>query len=296
MKKKICFLGLSGSGKTCYKYAVCDALSSGMPIGNHVISITCTSLQQQIKLNEGIELIMANKVWPDGSNATDIYPFELRLDSKTIGEFELFDYAGGLLYITSDQIQDKFKKLLEGVFKESSCIVYFIDGVTLLHSLPNESLSQKHINSITLHQQTKARNRIKYIEPLLLEVCKNRNLPILLTITKRDVFSPDELEKALHFLHNLLPSLFSRNNDKVIGVTTITLGDNLQNIDKKISGNINISPKGNIHIPLLFALFQTVDFFNVDSPDLSEVKEIAKKIFSPDKIKFYIGGELALAI
>lgn len=290
----ICFLGLSGSGKTCYKYAACDALSSGIIVGNHVVSITCTSLQQQIRLNEGIEL-MANKVWPDGSNYTDTYPFELKLDGNTIGEFVLYDYAGGLLYSTSDKIQDEFEDLLQA-FEGASCIVFFIDGETLLQALPNESLSQKHINSISFLQQTKAQNRIKYIEPLLLKVCNNRDVPILLTITKSDVFSQEELAEGLRLLHLLLPSLFSKNSDKIVGETTITLGDNLQNIDKKISGNLNISPKGNIHIPLLFALFQTMDFLKGESPDLSEVKKIAKRIFSSDKIKFYIGGELALVI
>ena len=296
----ICFLGLSQSGKTCYIYAACDVLSSGLTIDNHVVSITCTSIPQQIRLNKGIE-DLADKIWPTGSGETITYPFELKIDGTTIGEFSLYDYRGGMLYSDKDDDQDERNELLN-TFEDSSCIVFFIDGETLLNALPNEMLSPEHQNKLTFSEQKRAVNRIKFIDPLL-RICNERmesNVPILLSITKRDLFSSDELKAGLNLLRRLLPSIFSENERKIVGITSITLGENLGSTDdgriSKISGNLNISPEGNIHIPFLFALFHNANKYNCNSQTLSVIEKIRERTFSPEKIRLYIGGKEAIII
>ena len=86
----ICLLGLSGSGKTCYLYTMSHLLAKGISINGHTISATSMHRQQQLRLNRGIEQMASGK-WPDGSTDTITYPFELKIDGSSKGNFTIYD-------------------------------------------------------------------------------------------------------------------------------------------------------------------------------------------------------------
>lgn len=87
---------------------------------------------------------------------------------------------------------------------------FLIDGDTLLSALDPQLLEAEHRGDISFQSQLKARNKINYIESLIKECSKrlNRNVPILLAITKKDIFSDRELKAGQELLKSLLPTVF----------------------------------------------------------------------------------------
>ena len=98
----ICLLGLSGSGKTCYLYTATHVLARGVKVNGHTISATSSNRQQAIRLNKGIEQ-MASGIWPKTSMNSMAYPFDLKIDGKSVFPFTIYDYRGGMLNGLSDK-------------------------------------------------------------------------------------------------------------------------------------------------------------------------------------------------
>lgn len=287
----ICLLGLSGSGKTCYLYTATHVLARGIKVNGHTISATSSNSQQTIKLNNGIEQ-MANGIWPEGSNKTKTYHFDLKIDGKLVFPFTIYDYRGGMLNGLSERDQNDVKRIFD-TFQESSCIVILVDGDTIMQALKPRLFSQTHRHN-AYATQLKARNELNYIESLVKE-CKGRmseNVPILLAITKSDIFFPEELENGKILLKELLPSMFSLRNDMIVGVTAVTLGENLHNEKGNLSGTLWLNTDGNVHLPILFALFQKIDKIGNDA-DTEEARLLIRNLFSSNKITFYRGGRIA---
>lgn len=286
----ICLLGLSRSGKTCYLYAAANVLSRGIQSGDDSISIIPTNEQQCIRLNEGIE-DMEKGWWPKGSQQTMTYPFEFMIDGQKQFPFTIYDYRGGALNDKSDDAQDERNELYE-TFNNSSCIIFLIDGYTLLDAIdPNTIQKDRHSDNEKHFTRTEAINQIKYME-LLVDKCRQRtgmNTPILLVITKKDIFSQEELDAGIALLRSELPTLFSKRNDMVVGITSVALGRNLnagcQNEEgkKQLTGVLSLNTSQNLHIPILFALFQGVEVN-------SESYQLIKRLFKSDIIKLYRGG------
>ena len=288
MSINICLLGLSGSGKTCYLYVMSYLLTKGIPINGHRISATSMNRQQQLKLYHGIEQ-MAAGIWPDGSVDTITYPFELKIDGQSVGDFKVYDYRGGALDGMSDCDVDDSEELFD-TFTHSGCIIFLVDGDTLLEALDQQNLELNHRN-ITFQSQLKARNRINYIESLMNECSRrlNREVPSLLVITKKDILSDKELAAGHKLLKELLPTLFSGHNDMVVGITAVTLGENLHNDHGRLTGGtLCLNTDGNVHIPVLFALFQDLDECPIDIDNA--------ELFPSDRISFYKGGQEALIL
>lgn len=292
----ICLLGLSGSGKTCYLYTACHVLSRGVSVDEHVISATSKSRQQQLRLNKGIEQ-MANHIWPEGSISTLTYPFDLKIDGKVMGQFTIYDYRGGALDGMADDDQDDANELFD-TFEDSSCIVFLIDGDTVMEGLNPGDVALEHQDRVSPQQRLQARNKINYIEALLQECNERmqRNVPILLTITKSDIFTEDELQAGYRLLRELLPSVFSLYNDKIVGVTSVTLGENLQNDQGRLTGVFRLNTQGNVHIPILFALLQEIDEDGSRFKNSQEARRLFRNLFTTNKISFYRGGKPALII
>lgn len=300
----ICLLGLSGSGKTCYIYAATHVLARGVDVNGHTISVTSRSRQQAIRLNDGIEQMVGRK-WPKGSmyglDASLTYPFNLKIDGKSVFPFTIYDYRGGALNGTTDNDQDEAEEIFN-TFRESSCIIILVDGETIMQALEPEDLSPTHRSNILFQDefdqnQCKARNKLNYIE-LLVQECNermSRNVPILLVITKSDLFFPEELEAGKRLLKTLLPSVFSRRNDRIVGITAVTLGENLHNEEGNLTGALCLNTDGNIHLPILFALFQEIDEIGEDV-NAEEVRLLIRNLFPSDKINFYRGGKIAFIV
>lgn len=290
----ICLLGLSRSGKTCYLYAATNVLSRGIHVGNETISIIPTNEQQCIRLNRGIE-DMEKGWWPTGSKQTVTFPFEFMIDGQKQFPFTIYDYRGGALNDLSDKAQDERTELYE-TFNNSSCIIFLIDGYTLLDAIDPAIVSSGHQrNEKERFTQTQARNQIKYME-VLVDKCRQRtglNTPILLVITKKDIFTTEELEAGIDLLTKELPTLFSRRNDMIVGITSVALGRNLnageENSDgkKQLTGVLSLNTSQNLHIPILFALFQGVEVN-------SESYMLIRELFKTDVIRLYRGGKEAV--
>lgn len=293
----ICLLGLSGSGKTCYLYTASHVLSKGINIQGHTISATCSNRQQLLRLNRGIEQ-MSSGTWPDGSISTITYPYDFKIDGKIAGNFTVYDYRGGALDgMKDDDIDDS--EVLFDTFEDSSCIIFLIDGDTVLSALEPEDLDMLHQDIFSFQSQLKARNKINYIESLIRECLvriKKNNVPILLSITKKDIFSEKELQAGKGLLKELLPSVFSLGNDMIVGVTAVTLGENLRNDEGNLTGILCLNTDGNVHIPLLFALLQNIEEDPSSVENSQVVKNMIHTLFTSKNIEFYRGGKPAIIL
>ena len=292
----LCILGFSGSGKTCYLHTACHVLSRGVNVDNHTFSITCTDRFLQDRLNQGVEQL-ANGQWPEGDLETVTYPFEFNVDGKAMGQFNIYDYRGGALDGHNDDDQSE-ANLLFDTFQDSNCIVFLIDGDTMVNALGPENLAQEHIDRNDPRTRLQARNSIQYIRTILHE-CDNRmngNSPILLCITKKDIFTDNELEAGYQLLHNELREMFAQNNERVVGICSVTLGQGLQNIEEnQLIGNLWLNTDGNLHIPILFALLQHFDQDNRLGND-RETRKAIYHLFPEDRLLLYRNGETAVII
>lgn len=297
---KICFLGLSGSGKTCYLYAASSVLTEGVRTAEGSVSILCTSVNENILLNKGIE-DMDNgdeAVWPRGSDQTIEFPYDLYINGINRTKFEIYDYRGGALYDDSDIAQTEREKLYE-TFRESSCIVVFIDAYNLMKvfSLKNHEDESDAYRKADLKAESilKAKNRLSHLKLIINEARQylHHEVPILLTITKKDILSEDELNTAMEGLKTYMTTLFSEENPNPVGITAVSLGTNLgagefnENKKKKLTGCLHLDVSQNIHIPILFPLFNGLEL----SP---KEAQIAKKIFNNNVLKMYIKGKPAV--
>lgn len=294
---KICFLGLSRSGKTCYLYAASNVLSDGIYTENGNLSIMSTNEQRNIRLNEGIEA-MERGFWPKGSDQTMAFPFDFFINGQHKCHFQIYDYRGGALYDVRDNAQDEREELYD-TFKDASCIVFFIDAYTLLDAFflkkTEDDVAIHHKGSIEKMTPTAARNRIKHLE-LIVRKCREIsecNIPILLTITKKDILSQEELDNGIERLRTILPTIFARDNNITIGITAVSLGEDLgagepdEEQKKRLTGHLMLDVSQNLHIPILFALSLGVELS-------AKEKMIVNRIFRNDSVKLFVGGERAV--
>lgn len=268
----ICFLGLSGSGKTTYLYSMSNLLKLGVSIQANSIVMNSSSLQQGNFLNNGF-LKLLDMSWPPGSNQTNEYTFNFSIDGEEIDTLTMYDFPGGMLKTGSSSDLDKlFEK-----FEASESIIILVDGVTI-KNLSSENNSLK-VNAV---------NDINYIELLIKNYYRKMRYipPILLTITKRDIFTPKELSEGKNLLKKYLPTLFGTNSNIVVGITTVTLGKNLKNTQGILSGTLFINDKGDIHIPILFAILMGINLI------IDNKFDFLKRLLS-QKVELYKNGKEA---
>lgn len=294
---KICLLGLSRSGKTCYLYAASNVLSEGIHTDYGTVSIMSTNEEQNIHLNKGIE-DMVRGVWPKGSDQTMVFPFDFMINGQEKGSFQIYDYRGGALDDTRKNAREEREELYE-TFKDTSCIVFLIDAYTLNDAFnlksPEEDLMIHEKGATEKMTSTAARNRIKHLE-LIVRKCRNVtncDVPVLMTITKKDILSKEELRKGIEGVKAILPTIFSPENNMTVGITAVSLGQNLgagepdEEQNKKLTGRLMLDVSQNLHIPILFALFMGIDI------SVKE-KRIAQRVLNSDAIQLFVGGERAL--
>lgn len=295
----ICFLGLTGSGKTCYLYAASHVLMGGVNVDGARLSIMPTNEQQRIRLNRGIEEMTGDTptgeaLWPMGSDHTTTFPFEFMINGEEQFDFDIYDYRGHALDDLRDEAQDEREELYDS-FTDTSCIVFLVDGYTLADAMGLEDTAQRARRSTRRKSRLKAKNEIQYLEMVVHKCHKIKpDVPVLLTITKRDIFSPDELSAGIEFLKGILPTLFfhsegvARNGKLLVGITSVSLGRDLVDGEKnevgqsRLEGNIMINVSQDLHIPILFALMMALDGSSID--------RYAKQLFN-QKVLLYRNGE-----
>ena len=85
----------------------------------------------------------------------------------------------------------------------------------------------------------------------------------------------------------------SQNITKLIKM--IIFGEDLHNEDGKLSGTLCLNTDGNVHLPILFALFQEIDEIGEDA-DTEEARLLIRNLFPSNKISFYRGGKDAFIV
>lgn len=300
----ITFLGLKGAGKTCYLYMASNVLSRGLKIDQHTISARATDYQEQAYLDRGVKEMIAYRNWPDNSIETSTYSFDFKIDGVDVLPFTIYDYKGGILNaIEQEEDVDSATEIFD-TFTNSACVVILIDGDTIMNALKpevrareiNENIMEEEERLTPYAVKTIAETDINYIESLVQESRRRQkiNIPILLTITKSDIFSDEELVEAESLLKNLLPSLFSNGNNMIVGITNISLGKNLSNEKGKLKGQLCNGIETNLHIPILFAIFQDIKEDTYKQYPI--LRTVVKRVFTPEHIHLFSDGKEAVII
>lgn len=297
---KICFLGLTGSGKTCYLYAASHVLSEGIQTDFGNVSILSTSVNRNIELNRGIEAMASGEdaTWPKGSDRTNVFPYDLYIGGHRRADFEIYDYRGGSLDDDTDNGQDERDELYE-TFENSECVVVFIDALTLMKafSLKNEAEQTLEYRKAGRIEESvlKAKNKLNHLKLIITEACQHvrQDVPILLTITKKDILSNDELNAGIENLKYFMGILFSVDSNVTVGITAVSLGRDLASEEvnlgsRRLTGYLHLDVSRNIHIPILFPLF--VGMENLEPNE----KRIAQRIFNSNVIQLYRGGQIVV--
>ena len=319
---KISMFGISGSGKTCYLYAMAHLLCNvGLNYkDNCQFSIKATDPDKQGELDNGY-LEMKKGVWPKNTGLDEINEFNSNLDENMGGELickdyefkvrfgyemdgrykfddntfiTIADYAGGWWKERS------YRKKLISHFRNSSAIVCFIDGETLLKALDSNDIDPIHRWGEEEVVIDKAKQDIGFVENMIEEY-KNKGdgvPPILIAITKADVFtSTMELEKGKDYLKKHLPSLFAKGSGVETALTAISLGRNLgKDNNNHVIGNIEPSMEFNLHIPIVYGYSAWLDeTFRKENPDDERASIVSQSAASNEmmkgRVEMYKNGE-----
>ncbi len=241
--EKISFYGLSRSGKSCYIFAMAQALSQGIKFPNgEILTIRTPDPRQMLRLYKAYEQMM-NGQWPAGNIESAIYKFNTKKSLVNIMSFELSDYRGGLLDTMDDDDKEAQEELLSS-YKDSSVLLFFIGADIVKKALAGDFESNFKINYLNVLYDN------------YLEQTYDSKTPVMIVITKSDMLSPQEVVKVKEFVMTKMQSLFAYGTNITAAITAVTLGKNLSNDNGELEGELIIGPtSGNIHIPVLYSLY-----------------------------------------
>lgn len=295
--EQVSIFGLRGSGKSCYLYAMAEVMNSGVEIArNEKITITTPDLKQRIMLDKGFEML-AEGLWPQGSAETLVFDFEVKMNEngrfQNVMSFKMQDYRGGALNGTTEE-DDEVREGLLKAFKNSTAIIFMVDGQSLLDVLPGSGAD--------LSKVVKARHNISFIQDLfrlyVQRVGSANVVPILLAITKSDLLNADMLQRAKTYLKSNLPEIFNNGSGVFVAMTSVSIGENLRNENGKLQGRLVLNQRRNIHIPMLFPVYcfwsKQADSGKTDD-NTERRMSILRRLFE-DKIEFYFNGELVIGM
>lgn len=236
--EKITMLGVSNSGKTCFIYAMYDFMQR---VRNGFTFIT-NDPDVDLDLNEGWESIAFDGEWPNGTTQTSEYDFTVMFKSRPIMEFSWCDYRGGA--ITEKSTTDDVRKLHQRI-SDSQCLIICIGADTIKTLLTDSSNAQRNGD-----------RELRRLNALISNFARNndRRIPVIITLTKADLYTPQEQPQLLGVIREYFSSLLQPGGGWFVAVVPVTLGEDLGETnanDQTIHGTI--APK-NIHIPVMFFL------------------------------------------
>lgn len=243
MASKISIYGLSGSGKSCYIYAMTKAMNKGIKFDNgKVMTMVNSDLKQVNLLNQRFNM-MVNGMWPPGTTETTVFSYNNRIAFKFITDISIRDYRGGIFTnIEEDmnEVDDLYKS-----FKDSGSLAFFIGVDKVMRALKGDV---EAFNDLDLMNNLYAR---------YLDLYPNDTTPIIFVLTKADLASPEELETCKNFIRDNYAAFFGAGTGLTVGLTAVTLGRNLGcGADNELIGELRVGPsEGNIQIPILFTIF-----------------------------------------
>lgn len=227
---KITMIGVSGSGKTCFIYAMYDFMS----IPRNGFSFTAANLDQDLDLQDGWYQITEEHRWPEHNTNTINYDFHVQFNTKSILQFSWCDYRGGA---TSDRSTEQDKQDLMERVHQSSCLIISIGADT--------------IKEILAGNQSKARE-LKILNGIIhnYEINNNRRVPIIFALTKADLYTREEQGKLIDLIKFYFQNIFLPHSGWLAAIVPVTLGsfpsgDNTGDIEGVIE------PK-NIQVPVMF--------------------------------------------
>ncbi len=285
---KISMFGVSRAGKTCYLYAMSQIMDDGAKQreDGFRIQIKANDLEQAANLNEGYMSLVKN-TWPQGTNETKIYDFRVALQTndeffdRFIPNITLVDYKGGV-WTLNDQTNVKERNNILNEFKESSALIFLVDGVTLLHAMDPNDRDVSHRQMSTTVTILDSRNQIRFIENIFYEYKKGNATvpPVLVAITKADVFSSTmELNMGIRYLKESLSSIFAKGSQIDAAITSLSLGENLSGKEgEHASGKFCLNTDHGIHLPMVFGIYALLsEGFDDFEPAEQHTAEIAMR-------------------
>mgnify|MGYP002854233653 CR=1 FL=1 len=244
MENKISIYGLSGSGKSCYIYAMTQAMRKGIKFANgNVLTVINSNIAQVNLLNSRFSQ-MTKGVWPPGTTQTTEYTYGSKLAFKAISDVVIRDYRGGIFTSIDKDDQEEVNELYKS-FKDSASLAFFIGVDMVMRAMNNDVDAYNDLGIMqTLYAQ-------------FLEQYPEDKTPILFVLTKSDLASPQQLEKCKNFIKEEFQAFFGTGTALTVGLTAVTLGDNLScGEDNQLLGVLKVEPTdGNIQIPILYTLY-----------------------------------------
>lgn len=230
--EKITMLGVSGSGKTCFIYAMYDFMQK---VQNGFTFIT-NDPDVDMDLNEGWEQIAFDGIWPAGTSETSLYEFTVMFKSRPIMEFSWIDYRGGAI---TERSTEEDVKDLHARINESECLVICIGADTIKSILSNDNRKGREL--------VRLNNLISRYA-----VTKQRRIPIIFTLTKADLYTTDDQKQILSVIKSYFSALYEQGAGWLFAIVPVTLG---KFEDSSAGNSIRgvVAPK-NIHIPVMFFL------------------------------------------
>lgn len=231
MNNKVTMIGMSGSGKTCFLYAMYNFMS--IPQAGFVF--TAKNPDDDIDLGDGWDMITIDKIWPNGTTETSNYEFYVQYAGTKIADFSWFDYRGGAL---KEKSTNSDKEEILNVIKSSSCLIISIGADTMQKIMSGDSTPIREFKSLN------------YFINLFSAETDSR-VPVIFSLTKADLYREGELKEAVKLTRMYFGSVFEENSNWSVAIVPVTLGTGIS--QGKSGDNIKgqISPK-NINIPVLF--------------------------------------------
>lgn len=302
----LCLFGLSGSGKTCFIYAMSQVLGDRGVCGNDMtFTLKANDIKQQVLLNNGYMTLLDDK-WPQPTNAPITYDYCLRLQHQgrimeILPNLIVQDYRGGILDFGTDNDVAEYKRMIKS-FSESVAIVYVVDGNTLLAALEPEERDVVHSNrSIDIKESIYAKQQMSIVENLFVDFKRTHNSvpPVLVAISKDDVLTEKELEVGKKLIKGVMPSIFGLGSKMISAITHFSLGVDLE---KGIqSRRLRLNTERNLHIPVLFGAYaEFCQQYEVAPNDgvrrvLLDMMREMRNIFR-GRLDVYIDGEKAIEV
>ncbi len=292
MVDKISFYGLSGSGKSCYIFAMSQALSQGVPFNDgELLTVITPDPRQMLKLYKAYEK-MVNGQWPAGNVESVNYNFNIRKALDLLMSLEITDFRGGLLDSVDDDDQEEQEKLFNS-YKGSSVLLFFVGADKVKAAMKGDS---------------SARFSIQYMNILYEQYLgfsgNAKNTPVMVVLSKSDMLSDREISSAIKFLKDQMAAMFGIGTGITAGITAVTLGENLTNDGGELEGVLDITPTaGNLNIPILFSLFyvmgkkieKTIGNIQLNESALgSSKRELSKELNRNSFLRFFVNNETSI--
>ena len=244
MADKISFYGLSGSGKSCFIFAMSQALSQGIQLSDgELLTVITPDPRQMLRLYKAYEK-MLNGYWPASSERSLTYNFNVRKALELLMSIEIMDFRGGLLDSDNDDDIEEQDKLFES-YKDSGVLLFFFGADKVKAAMQGDMLARfnfQHFNTLYDNYLSTSPN--------------GRKTPVMVIISKADMLSDNECTQAFVFVKDQMRQLFGKGTNLTVGLAAVSLGRNLINDGGELEGELDIrATAGNLSIPVLFSLF-----------------------------------------